>query len=757
MTGLGRALVVLLLGLLPGLLIAGPLRADGTKPVPRRILALYDAREEQKLRLSRIHTMAEMPLNHLGLTVDYWDVADGLPNLARYPDLRGVLTWFATDPFDDPRAYTAWIGDAMDRGLRVVVFGQSGVRRSRGGTAMPMSLANRFYGRFGLRDDDGYSDLTHRSRPVVADGMVGFERPIDGPLPGYPLLRVVDPRVTSHLVVRRGGRADSDSHLVVTGPTGGMALEGYVRHYDPELVRRQWIIDPFAFFRAAFATDDLPKPDVTTVSGRRLYFSHIDGDGWRNLTEIESLAKDRLIAADVVRREAIEPYPDLPVTVAPIVADLDPAWKGTPASLAAARALFALPQVEPGSHTWTHPFFWGFYQDYTPEKEAVFVSSAGSGGQGGPLSRWLGRGGPKEDEVVGEGGHAGGPDIGRYAVPRAFLQEPFSVAQEVGGSLDYMTGLAPAGKAARLIQWSGDTQPFAEAIAAARSAGARNINGGDTRFDAEYPSYTAVAPIGVAMGDQRQIYAAASNENTYTDLWTNRFYGFRNLVHTMRNTETPIRVKPFNIYYHMYSGQKAASLAALKDNLEAARAAEIAPVTAGHYAAIADGFYTVRMLADGLRRWRVLDRGALATLRFDGAGFDAVDFPRSTGVVGQRHHQGSLYVALDPAVAEPVVALTTVSRTDVDPPAPRPYLVEGRWVLEAVEAGESGFRAVAKGFGAGAMTWRVPMPGRYTVTAERSGRSLWRGEAVVGSDHRLAFTVPVAAETPLRIVAERRG
>lgn len=750
MTGWGRASVILLLGLL----IAGPLRAEGPKPVPRTVLALYDTREEQKLRLSRIHTMAEMPLNHLGLTVSYWDVADGLPDLGRYPDIRGVLTWFAADPFDDPRGYDSWIANAMDRGLRVVVLGQSGIRRSRAGAAMPMSLANRFYGRFGLRDDDGYSDLTHRSRPVVADSMMGFERPIEGPLPGYPLLRVVDPRVTSHLVLRRGGQADNDSHLVVTGPMGGMATEGYARHYDPELIRRQWIINPFAFFRAAFATDDLPKPDVTTVSGRRLYFSHIDGDGWRNATEIEGFAEDRLIAADVVRREAIEPYPDLPVTVAPIGADLDPAWKGTAASLAVAKALFALPQVEPASHTWTHPFFWGFFRNYTPEQEAAFAP-AGGGAPGGPLSRWLGRAGTTEQEVVGEGGHAGGPDIGRYAVPRAFLQQPFDLKQEVNGSLDYMTGLAPAGKPARLIQWSGDTQPFAAAIAATRAMGARNINGGDTRFDAEFPSYTAVAPIGVAMSDQRQIYAATSNENTYTDLWTNRFYGFRNLIHTLRNTETPIRVKPFNVYYHMYSGQKSASLAALKEILEAARAAEIAPVTASRYAAMADGFYTVRLVADGLRRWRVLDRGALATLRFDGAGFDAVDFARSTGVVGQRHHQGSLYVALDPAVAEPVVALTAVDRADIDPPAPRPYLVEGRWILNGVEADASGFRAGAQGYGLGEMTWWVPTPGRYVIRAERSGRLLWSGEAVAGSSHRLTFTVPVAAEAPLRIGAER--
>jgi len=28
----------------------------------------------------------------------------------------------------------------------------------------------------------------------------------------------------------------------------------------------------------------VPKPDTTTLAGRRIYYSHIDGDGWKELT-----------------------------------------------------------------------------------------------------------------------------------------------------------------------------------------------------------------------------------------------------------------------------------------------------------------------------------------------------------------------------------------------------------------------------------------------------------------------------------------
>lgn len=739
-------LTVLVPGLLPGVSGSGTAWAQD-RATPRTILALVDLREEKTIRLTRVHSMAEMPMNHLGLTVVYWDVANGLPDLQDYPDLRGVVTWFAGEPFADPEAYIGWVGQAMDRGLKVAVLGQPGIRVSTGGKPVPLAVVNRFFARFGLRDDDGYSDLTYKSRPVVAAPMIGYERQLIGILPGYPLFRKIDGRVASHLVMRRGDDPASDSHLVVTGPAGGLVTDGYGRYYDAEINRRKWVIDPFAFFRAAFATDDLPKPDVTTLSGRRLYFSHIDGDGWRNVTEVQPYSKDKVLSADMVRIAAIEAFPDLPVAVAPIVGDLDPAWKGTPESLAAAKRLFALPQVEPASHTWTHPFMWGFFKDYTPEKEDVFEAreSGYGGAKRSAFDRLFGR--RVEENTAEAAGEVA--DIGKYAIPRAYLQQPFDLKQEIGGALDYFSALAPDGKKAVLVQWSGDTSPFEEAVAETRRHGGRNINGGDARFDADYPSITTVPPVGLPVGKERQIYAAGSNENTYTDLWTNRFFGYQNLINTVRNTDSPIRLKPFNIYYHMYSGQKTASLRALVKNLEAARAAEIAPVAASTYVAIAEGFYSTRLVPDGERRWRVRDRGALNTLRFDRASFTVVDFARSTGVIGQRHVQGSLYVALDPAVAEPVVALAEADRADTSPPAPVPYLIEGRWNLAGLAVEGQGFRVTAQGYGAGSMSWQVPAPGRYLVEAERQGTVLWRGEAEAGADRILTLTVEVPAIRPL--------
>src|SRR3546814_14142027 len=40
-------------------------------PVPRTILALYDGKTEPQLRFSNVHQLAAMPLNYLGLTVEF--------------------------------------------------------------------------------------------------------------------------------------------------------------------------------------------------------------------------------------------------------------------------------------------------------------------------------------------------------------------------------------------------------------------------------------------------------------------------------------------------------------------------------------------------------------------------------------------------------------------------------------------------------------------------------------------------------------
>ncbi|MEJ0009974.1 MAG: hypothetical protein WDN72_05320 [Alphaproteobacteria bacterium] len=367
---------------------------------------------------------------------------------------------------------------------------------------------------------------------------------------------------------------------------------------------RKWYIDPFKFFAAAYATDDLPKPDTTTLDGQRIFYRHIDGDGWNNASDAAGHAQD--LAARAVLEETIRPYPDLPVTVAPIAADLDAKWAGSARSQQIARDAFALPQVEAGTHTYSHPYDWNFFKDYTPQKELPFVSHYYFG-------NWA-----NGDKGVGT--NVSFDDYQKPGMPRDFANERFDLDKEIGGSAAFIAQFAPAGKRVAILMLSGNATPYEAVLRKVREAGLRNINGGDSRFDAAFPSYSWTAPIGREVGAERQVYASDSNDNTYTNGEQPPYDGFRQLMETVRNTESPIRIKPFNIYHHMFSGDHEASIDAVKQNLAAARASAIIPIEASRYAAIADGFYHAAFLPLGPRQWEIRDRGALQTIRFDKRG-----------------------------------------------------------------------------------------------------------------------------------------
>jgi polysaccharide biosynthesis protein PelA len=713
------------------------------RELPRRVLGLFDSRREPNPEESRIHRLLDMPLNHLGLVVDYHDIAKGLPDPASLTGLRGVVTFFDS-AVPDSRTYLEWASAVLDRNIRYVVMGDPGLVVDGDRIGIPLDSLNNFLGRLGLRAENRYVPNSYRVRALhKTPGMIEFERPLNGPLPGYDVIRAIDPAVKVHLTMQDGDNADTRSDLVTVGPRGGRIASGYDLYSDPDSNRTLWWLNPFEYLRAAFAGDELPAPDTTTIVGRRIYYSHIDGDGWHDLAENHELTDDRRKASEMILAKAVIPYPDLPVTVAPVVADLHPDWSGDERGREIARDFFLLPQVEAGSHTWSHPFDWRFFENHDGEAERAYAAR--------PLAR-LERG---------------------YPASRGFRKQPFSLDREIGGSVAYIDSLLPPGKRTRIVQWSGDASPYEAALAAAGQASVTNINGPESRLDEEFPSYSQVPAIGVQVGAHRQIYASAGSENIYTDIWSHHFFGFRHLDRTVARTETPYRIKPFNIHYHMYSGSKAAGLNAVVANLTLARASRIAPVSASDFAGIAQGFYTARLYDLGDRRWRIENRGNLQTIRFDRATFSAVDFKRSRGVLGQNHYQGSLYVALDPAEVAPIIALHDVEDPGREESAGQPYVIDSRWLISGLVTSDDGWTFTAQGFGAGEMVWQAS-PGSYTVriepmaadsTANAGGTSVPIPAAPVqatpaaivaaGEMGIVSFTVDAVAITPVKIRIDR--
>lgn len=743
------------------------------EPVSRTVLAFHNpSKEYQDSRFQLLHRWGEVILNYFGLAVHYLDQQQPLPPISAMERVQGIVVW-TDSAFSNPETILTWLEESMDAGIRVVVLGNP----FKGDNTPSLARLNRFWNRMGIRQDGEWVELTYKVKVVRKDSeMVEFERPLSGFLPPYDRMSIVDGRVKSYLTANHSDDPATASDLVIIGPMGGYVAANYAVLENPEMFQ-QWLVNPILFFRQALGLEQhMPIPDTSTLSGRRMFYSHIDGDGWRNISDISPYREKNRLSAEVILKEILERYDELPVTVAPIAGDLDPLWFGSPATQEVARQIFALPHVELGNHTYSHPLDWTFFENYTPAKEEPYLEhypKKGLRSIPAAIRNWFL---PRKELA---------PDIGMariqeflrklkdntgttatqdqaepgtsspvekkselamgHEIPRSYGVETFYMNKELEGATRFIEQFAPQGKKVEIIQWSGNTHPSEEAMATIQQLGLQNINGGDSRFDKEYPSFTWVAPLAREVGPYHQVYSSNSNENTYTDLWTDRFFGFLHLVRTLENTEIPWRMKPINIYYHMYSGEKLPGYIALRSNLEYVRQQELTPITTSHFSRIVQGFFSTRMELLAEKQWRISQRGALQTIRFDHATHWAVDWSRSTGVVGQRHQYGSLYIALDDAHPEAVVALTAHPLADQFPAAPAPYLVEGRWrVWNLKQDGGSAFSFTAQGFGTGTMNWWVPHLGSYQVML-RHANGGWQGEFMANSEHLLTLKLPTVS------------
>ncbi len=757
-----RRLLLLLL-----VLYGAPAIAGENGAIPRQLLAFYDSRQAVSPRNTFIHRFLEMPANHLGYEIRYHDINDPLPTPG--DDVRGIILWFDSG-VDIPGAgkFLDWLLEAETKGKKIIILENMGISDEQRSTPGVAEKYHALMASLGLRDDTEWHPLTYDARLLHQDeSLTGFERSYGPTLPPFGSTHLLPGAAVSHLKASPGNGEEAVD-LIVTGSNGGYVAEGYVMYMQnvesPRIT--QWYIDPFAFLRRVLNMPFAPVPDVTTLNGKRIFYSHIDGDGWNNISEIPTYSKTQTLSAEVIRREVLLPYDDFAFNVGLITADVDPSCYGVEASEKVARDIFSLPNVEPSSHTHSHPLFWRFFANYSIDKERPYLSKYPSRpAAGASLTAAVASHFDDPFSQGGSGTQAHGHDVklGRndesdetiltkyYATPRSYACSPYNMEEEIGGSITRINALAPPGKKATLVQWSGDTSPYEEILTNAREGGYFNINGGDSRFDREYPSYAWVAPIGLQVGKERQIYSSNSNENTYTNLWTGRFFGFRYLQTTVENTEHPLRITPFNLYFHIYSGQKQASLDALKANLDYARTQDIIPITASQYAAIANGFYSTRVISIGKNQWKIYDRNALQTLRIDNAVDFLVSLSQSEGVLGYYHHQNNLYIALDPATPDPVITLINIDNKEGSW-QDMPYLRKSNWIIKDLRNSKKSLTFGATGYGTSVMEWQTRPHDTYAIQVTRGTETLFSGKSSADENGLLTVSLgDVSATEPVEI------
>lgn len=556
--------------------------------MPRRVLVLHEKLGDNQLIYMDAHRLAAMPLEWMGYVPEYVDIRDPLPQGTLAGRYAGIVAWLTDETPAAERLYP-WLLRHMQDGLRVAIFASFGFRMNAGrAEALGLALAQAARAPARL-------DVARR------DAMVGFE---SAPLPDRQAFQplTVKPAPGAAALLQLEGDAGQRMDAVALTAWGGYALTPYHVLTLPGSGSKRWVVDPFAFLARALALPDMPVPDVTTESGRRLLLVHIDGDGFPSRAERPGAP----VAAQVLLDEVLAHY-RIPHTVSIIEGEISARGlypEMAPTLEGVARRIFALPHVELASHSLSHPFRWQALARRAGQAEAYQYS---------------------------------------LKVP-GYTYDPRA---EIAGSARYIDEkLAPPGKRTRIFLWTGDTNPGDPPLEEAARAGLLNMNGGDTLITRADPTLTLVSPLGIPRGRHFQVYAPNQNENVYTGLWRGPYYGYERVIETFELTESPRRLKPVNIYYHTYSATKAASLAALHKAYRWALAQRLHPVYASEYAQRVLDWRRV-VVARTPEGWRVRGMGTLRTLRAPAS----LGVPAG-GIAGYAAHAGQTYAFLVAADAE---------------------------------------------------------------------------------------------------------
>jgi hypothetical protein len=605
--------------------------------VLRTVLALFDGAVEPTPGDTRIHRHAELPLNHLGYIVEYADIRKALPNFNEIDRYAGIVTWFSA-PVGDERAYLDWANQAAARQARFVILGDPGVSP----WSVNVEPLNALLSRIGIHHSGMAVSPTLGARIDKHDPEVWhFERHLDPVLPAYPVIRTTRSDTMSLLtVVSPAAFGQRPSALAVVSPGGGYVASGYELALDPASGRTKWLINPFTFFHRALGAAVRPVADVTTMAGRRLFFSHVDGEGLHNLSQVPDAEGRRQLAGRLLLNAVFRAYKDLPVTFSVIGGDIDTEVGGNDRANDLLREVFALPHVELAINTHSWPLLWrplemvradsvqptGHTQDAAHAPIATSAATASNNEAGG-----------RTQPVANP-------------ARRAYNKYPFEIATEVDRPRRLVEDLAPSSKRTAVFHWSGDARPSEPMLAATRAAGLFNINGGAVQTADEGYSLAMLSPLTRPVGRERQLYAPFG-------ALAHTLPALRRRQQLIAETGAPLRLKPINLHYNIRAAERETGLTLIRSILDNARREQVFTITASQYARIVQGFMTMRMTQSGPLSWTIYDRGALQTLRFDAAESLHLDVVASRGVLGSNRYNGALYVTLDPDDEVPVVAL----------------------------------------------------------------------------------------------------
>lgn len=538
--------------------------------IPRKILVLYNGESKDSL-FTNTHKLYQVHLEYLGFVPVFYDISKGLPEEELSDLYAGIIV--EVDRVDDEKALFDWLETNILKGLKVffvdsIPFSEFFLRK--------LSIEN-----LGLLNPFEKVEIIQSSLPF-------FET--------EPYISGIDmlyPKEGNPLILAKN-KNKIFTPLAKT-PWGGYAQEGAFVNIIGEF--NLFVFDPVEVFRTIF-NPDFPSPDVTTENGRRILTVHLDGDSFFGKADFSN----KLYVGEILRDRIFKKFP-IPHTVSLIEGETAPYGLYPERSKeleAIARDIFSLENVEPASHSFSHPFTWS-KTSYDKDKP-----------------------------------------IERYNLPiRDYV---FNLEREIIGSVNYIKKLIPHYKKIKIFHWTGVCNPNEEALSMVYKAGLYNINGGNTVIEAKKPFLSLIGPLGINKGEYFQIFAPLQNENVYTELWT-KTYAYTNVISAFNLTESPRRYKPISIYYHFFSGQKLASLKALEEVYRFAISQETNPRFLSEYAQkVLEFRNTVFLKNIRNNSLSVKGEGNLRTIRLDKN--IKIDMKQSEGIVGFKKINNSTYIHL---------------------------------------------------------------------------------------------------------------
>ena len=490
------------------------------REAPRSILALFGNLELDAERSIPwpvdcfIAKQAQLPLEWLGYEVDYINPNTDMlqsPLPAKYAAI--VMDRWLQVHAGKQAALADWLIRQKHLGMKIIFLGDIPVK--------DREARRHLIQEFGMRGSGDTMSLSNEPQAVLISDHMNFEAKVV--LSTSLFFDLQAPQGATIALALSGINRKGQTNRfdpIYTAPWGGMALDPYMTFRRPDF-DEHWLFDPFDFFSRALDRGSWPAPDCTTRDGTRIFFAHIDGDGFGNRSTVDPLKR----SSEIVYERVLQKYP-FPVSCSIIEAEARGWLEGQNADdekqlMALGRKIFSDAKVEAASHTYSHPFFWA-----DDDKEASF-----------------------------------------YDLPCLRLAPPHAVKtldlnREINGSIQFLNDcLLPPGKKVQLFLWSGDCRPTPTALRLTRQLGIENMNGGDTIISRKHPSVSKVAPRSMTWDGELQIYAMHQNENVYRERWQMDgkidmpfFGGFAHAADGFVRTESPRRLKPVNIYYHWYNG-----------------------------------------------------------------------------------------------------------------------------------------------------------------------------------------------------------